>query len=805
MLQDLRLAVRTLMHARGFTLAAVATLAICIGANAVVYAVVDALLLKPLPFGDRGDRLVTLHSTHPTQAPDWDDSELSYPDLVDLRERTGALAAIEGVLSRNFTLSTAEDAERVLGASVTPGLFDLLGVLPQQGRSFRMDEGQAPGFESVAIISDGLWKRLYAADPAIVGRGVTVNERTLTIVGIMPGGFRFPEVHDIWVPYRMPGDEGRERRFLLAIGLLAPGASLEQARSQAGSVAAALASEHPLTNRDWGVHVMPLRDLFVKAGTRSSLVALLSAVALVLFVGCANIAGLLVARGLGRQRELTVRAALGAGRGRVLRLLLSEALVLAIAGGAAGLLLAAWGLDAIVASNPEPMADWIDMQIDGRVLAFVLALTGLTTIAAGLIPALRLSHVDVAGGLLHGGRTGSAPGDRRLQSGLVVVQVAMTFALMVGATLLAGSAIRLQYSDAGFEPAPLLSLRLYVAGDAYDDPRTRAAIVARSVDRVRSLPGVTAAAATGSIPGDDGGATITLWPERRTGAPGEALGVQRITTTPELWKTLGLALVEGRTFTPSENADPDADVVLVNQRLADRYWPGESALGRVLRPADGSNRSYRVIGVAPNVVYEEINEATEQSRLSVFAPYASVALRNVAMLVRTSERPSMVAAGVRQALRGVDPTFAAYDMMTMDDRRAMTQWGERFLGRTFAAFAGTALLLACLGIYGLTAYSASQRTREIGVRMAIGATPASIVRLFVRRGSRLALLGAVIGLPLAAGAAAAVENMLFRISPWQPALWAGLLATLGAAVLVASYVPARRAARTEPSVALRQE
>jgi hypothetical protein len=357
MLDDARFAIRTLLHSRGFTAAAVVTLGIGIGANAVVFGVVDGLLLRPLPFGDRSGRLITLHSTHPTQATDWDDSDISYPDLVDLREGATTLEGIEGVVNRNVSLTASADAgdtERVLAASVTPGLFALLGVEPQLGRGFRDDEGAAAGAETVAIVSDSLWRRFFGSAPDIVGRPVPVNGRTLTVIGVMPPRFAFPEHRELWLPYRLPRGEGRDRRSMLAIGLVREGITLQAARGEVQALAADLAARFPATNQHWGVYAQPLRDYFVSDATRRGLAALLVSVVFVLLVACANIGSLLLARGIGRQREIAVRTALGAGRARLVRLLMTESLVLAAGGGVLGVLCAGWGLDALVASNPEP-------------------------------------------------------------------------------------------------------------------------------------------------------------------------------------------------------------------------------------------------------------------------------------------------------------------------------------------------------------------------------------------------------------------------------------------------------------------
>jgi putative ABC transport system permease protein len=805
MLQDLRYALRSLVRARSFTAAAVLTLALGIGTTTVVYAVVDALLLRPLPFGDRSGRLVTVHSTHPTQAQDWDDSEVSYPDLLDLRDATTTLAGIEGLLNRNLSLATDRDSERVAGASVTPGLFRLLGESPQLGRDFRDDEGAEPGFESVALISHGIWQRLFAGANDVVGRALPVNGRSVTVIGVMPRGFAFPEQHEVWLPYRMPRDQWRERRNLMAVGLLAPGRTLAEARNELGTLAGSLAERYPASNRGWGAHAIALRELFVGDATRRGLAAMLIAVALVLLVSCANAAGLLLARGIGRSRELSVRAALGAGRARLIRLMLTESVLLALAGGLLAMLLAAWGIELLLRMVGEPMPYWAMVRLDARVAIFASSAALLAAAISGVLPALRLSHVNAVRSDLQGGRTGSTPSQRRLQAALVAGQVALSLTLLVGASLLARSTMALQSADVGFEASPLLSARLYVAGDAYDDVIARAAMIERLVGRLAGIPGVEGAAATGAIPADDGGQGIRLVPAQGSLTVDDYIGAQLVPATPAFFETLGLQLLEGRTFTGDETRRADTDVVIVNRRLAERLWPGDSALGRSVQVATSSAPEiYRVIGVAPDLVYEELGEETEQSQLMMYVPYARAPWRTMALMVRTSGDPRQAAAPLRATVREIDPFFAAYDVQTMTGRRIVTSWGERFLAQTFAAFSVTALLLACVGIYGLTAYTAAERRREVGIRLAIGAQRGDIITLLLRRGVFLALIGCAIGLPLAFAASRMLAGLLFRVSPSDVVVWIVAPAALAGAVLVSSFLPARRASRLDPADAIRE-
>lgn len=802
--RDFAFALRSLRASPAFAASVVLMLAIGIGSHLVVYAVVDGLMLRPLPFGDRSERLITLHGTHPTLAQDWNDSEVSYPDLADLRRRSASIERIEGAIGRNVSLSSSQDTERVLGASITPGLFSMLGVAPALGRDFTDSDAADIGFESVLIVSHGLWQSLLGGDPNVVGTPVLMNGRKLTVVGVMPAGFSFPDEHRLWLPYRGHEVNGRANRAVLAIGLVRPGVGIGQAANEVQEIAAALAQEHPATNRDWGLHVMPLREFFVSG---SDMATLLTAVTLMLVVVCANLAGLILARGVGRQHELALRAALGAGRFRIVRLLVMETTILACVGGALSLVLAGWGIRALTSWVPERPPYWALPAVDLRVALFAIALTGAVALASGLVPALRISRVDAAGSLLPGARASSGTrSHRRLQQLLVVAQVAVSFALIVGAGLLSRSAASLLQADGGFDLKPLLSFRVYIAGDLYDPPEARGALVSEIVRRLESVPGVKAAAATGSIPTDDGGAAIRLIPPDASATPDREIGAQMTPASPTFWSALGLQLREGRSFTAREVVDPAADVAIVNQRLATLFWGAEGAIGRTLRLAGADEpATVRVIGVAPDLVYEEFGEETSQSQLMVYVPTARAGWRSQAFLVRASSDPAGLSRAIRSEIRQVDPGLAVYDVLTMADRRAYNHWGDQFLGRTSSAFAAVALLLACIGAYGIAAYAVVQRKREIGIRLALGATRGEVQRLFLGLGGRLAAAGALAGVALGILAARALQDDLFRVSPWTAGVWVTPPVVLLLAVLAASYLPARRASRLEPAKVLRAD
>ena len=806
--------IRDLLHAwRGlkqkpfFLIATLMTIAIGIGANITIFSLVNGISLRPMPFGERTERLVTIHPTNPLvqqDEPSWGEAEISIPDLIDFRSAQ-SLAGVSGYIFRNFVLSgDAASPERVQGGSVTPELFAMLGVDPIMGRHFRAEDGAAPGLESVVMITHGLWQTRYGADPAIIGRSIIVNDRARTVIGVLPPKFKFPLVDQLYMPLRWD-ESPRGNRNTNAIGMLKPGVTLAQAQAELGAIARRLEDAHPLTNRNFGVQVVPIRQSYVDADADRMGIVMMTAVGFVLLIMCANLANLMLVRGASRQRELAVRSAMGAGRGRLLWVALSESVLLAIPGTTLGVLVSQWALDWMIGSFPEPLPYWFEFGIDARVVMFTAGVAAFTTLAVGLLPSLRAAKPDLVNDLKEAGRGVSlGRGGQRLQAALAISQVALCFGLLVGANLMVRSFMAMQSADLGFDHRPILSARGFLAGDAYDDIRARAAFYRQVVATLSALPGATAVAVTTSIPGDDGGATRRLVVDGRTSVTDE-IAIHAIAITPGLFDTIGLPVVQGRTFTDQETANPDADVALVNQRLANRLWPGESPLDRRIGFRFGDDIQWlRVVGVAPNVHYEEIGEDTDQSRHNVYVPYAMDGSRSMAMLVRTSGSPDALVTPMRDALRRIGPTFPLFRLMPMRELRRHTTWEQEFFGSLTAMFAAGALLLACLGIYALISYSVGRRAREIGVRLALGARPGDVMRMLLRETVKVGGIGLAAGLTLAVMIARALAGSLYGVSmdPW---LFVSMAAPLAAAILLATWLPARRAARVEPTVALRDE
>ena len=612
---DFRQAARSLSKRPGFTLAVLATLGLGIGANSTVFSIVNALLLRPLPLGEHGARVVTLHSTHKSQPEDWEDSNLSYADLGDIGARARGLQDVAGYIGRGFTLQAGGESERLRGGSVTPNLFSLLGLRPVLGRDLREEDAADFGFEPVVLVSYRLFERRFGADAGLVGRSLILNGRAITVIGVMPPGIRFPERDDFWVAYRPSSDPehapARSQRFMAAFGLLREGVSLERAQGELDLIAAGLAEQNPDTNRGWGVRVLSFRNSMVDRGIRVVTGTLLGAVVAVLLIACANLASLNLATGAARQREMAVRASLGASRGRLVWQMLAETALLCTGGALLGLVAGSWFTDLMVASWPEELPYWVNLDLDWRSVLFTTGASALAALLSGLLPALRSARPDLVSDLRDGSRSGAGVGPQRLQSALVVGQVALSLALLVGASLMIRSFLKLQAAPSGFAEDALLTSRFYVAGDAYDPLERRTQLVSDLERRLAALPGVKGAAITSSIPTDDGGAPVRLVIERRPVPPGEEPSAIRIVASPALFETLGAPLVEGRSFTAAEHASAAADVAIVNRTLARRFWP-EGALGQRLALVDGGGRRpnapvswLRVVGVAPDLQYEE--------------------------------------------------------------------------------------------------------------------------------------------------------------------------------------------------------
>jgi putative ABC transport system permease protein len=780
------------------------TLALGLGANTVVFSLARSILFVDAPFGPNTGRVVSIHSTHPTRATQLDDADLSPVELEAVRAGAG-LAAVEGFVARNVTLETEEGAARVVAASVTPGLFGLVGAQPAHGRAFLDADAVEWGHEPTVVLSDTLWRRRYGADPAIVGRAIVVNGRSLQVVGVMAPGFAFPERSQLWLAYRAPVSDPPGDRFVSTLGLLGPGDSTAAVEQRLAPVAADLARRFPDASQGYRFRALRFPDGLV-ADTASAMRLLLAAVTVVLLVACANLAGLLLARSVERRRELAVKAALGASRGALVRELLAEVLLVSLAGAAAGFVLAQAAVPRLVASFPTPPPYWMRFDVDAAAFGYCLLLALLTALAAGLVPAWRQASGDPVSDLKAGARSTADAGTRFLQDGIVGLQVAFCLALVVLARLLIGSFLNLQAADAGVREAGLLTFRVYLAGDAVNPARAKAQALARLLDALRERPSVASTAVTTAIPADDGGPVVAVVREAAARAE-EELPATLVGVSDGAFAAMGGGLLRGRELSRGEFGDPDAPVAIVSASLARTLADGGGdPLDRTItvrEPAGVVRRT--IVGVAPDVQYEEFGEETAALRRAVYVPYARFASRSVAFLVRTDGPPGALASELRGLARAAYPGLAVFDVRTMTEVRTETTWEQGFFARLMALFAGAALALAAMGLSGVLQRFVASRTREIGVRRALGASSGAVVRLVVMRAAGVALVGGLFGTVLASLGARALGGLLFGIAPATPDVL--LVATLSVAFLVAvcAAVPALRALRVDPVTALRAE
>ena len=800
MLADIRYALRSLARSPGFVVVAVLCVALGIGVNASVFSMVNALVLRALPFPEP-DRVTMLYTARPARGQA--EQNLSVAELADVRARARAFAAVAGMHAQTVNLVGAQETERVEAQVVTHDLLPLVGVQPARGRLFRPDEDR-PGAPRVVILSDGLWRRRFDARADIVGRAVQLNGRPHTVVGVMPPRFRFPLTSQLWLPMAADPTEARDVRYVWTIARLRAGATLEAAQAEMRALGRQFATEHPAASTGWELHVKPLAHEFVESPLRLMLALLSGAVGLLVLIVCANLANLMLARAAGRRRELALRAALGARRGRLVRLLLAESMAVAIAGGIVGLGVASAWNRLLLASIPEELPYWMQIELDARVIGFALLLSVVTGALFGTLPALRTSRPNLTGALKDGVRSGQGRDRVRLRGALVTAQVALAVVLLVGAGLVVRTFVAMRLADAGVDQAHLLTLRTYLAGDAYRDVASRARLHARLAAELEALPGVRRAGAVSALPTQNGGVTATLF--RADRAAGE-MTITAHSATPGALEALGATVLEGREFTAREATDSLATSAVVNRRLARELWPAGSALGRTLRVAIAGEDTvaYTVVGVAPDLVYEEIGEETPPDRYQLHLPYGRLAYRGMSVVVRTAGDPGALVAGARAALRAADPALPAFDVRTMDEVRRFTTWPNRLYGHLFAVFGGLALALAALGLYGIMAYAVAQRRHEIGVRMALGARAEDVARAFVGDAVRLAVPGVAIGLVASAVLSRLAAGVLYGVAPTDPLTFLGAPLLVLAFALVVVVPPARRAARVDPVVALQSD
>jgi putative ABC transport system permease protein len=809
--QDLRYALRQLRNSPGFAAAAVLTLALGIGANTAVFSVVNTVLLKPLPYNDP-DRLVTVRSLDARGAPV--PENLSYPDFFDLRARNHTFDHLLTSRDTNLVLTGAGEPQQLDGEMVTWDLFPALGVQPQLGRGFLQSE-EARGTH-VVVLSHALWQRQFGADRGIVGRGITLDRKPYTVVGVAPPGFVFPvnepEIQ-LWTtiaddkeapPPDQPITEQRAAHLLTALGRLKPGVRIEQARADLDAIAQALAKQYPDSNSNTRqAFVRPALETLV-GGSREPLLILLGAVGLVLLIACANIANLLLARTVARDREMSVRAALGASRARVLRQLLTESVLLAVLGGLAGTVVAEYALSVVLPIGGKSIPRLAQASVDGRVFVFSLILVVLTSIIFGLAPAWQASRMDLTAALTERSR-GSSQRHDRIRSALVIAQVALGLVLVSGAGLLMASFLHLERGDLGLKADHLLTFWFSLPESQYN-PTRQVIFYDQLMDRIRVLPGVQSAAGVWPLPLGGDNASVSFNIEQRPTGPSSRPSARMAFATPGYFSTAGIPLLEGRLFNQHDDANAPR-VLIVNKAFAEKYFPGENVIGKRITPgATGPGEKgeslHEIVGVVGSA---KLFALDAEPKPIYYFPYRQLVWQPPVMMVRTSVPPRTLASTVREQVSALDPLVPVFQVRTMDELRAAQVGEQRFQTLLLGCFAGIALLLTTVGLYGVMAYSVTRRTREIGVRIALGASREAVLSMVLRQALRLVAAGLVLGLAGSLASDRLLRGMLYGVSALDPRVLglAGLIVALTG--LLAAYLPARRAAGVQPMTALRHE
>jgi putative ABC transport system permease protein len=802
-LRDIRYAVRSLLLDRGISTIVILCLALGIGVNATLFSVVDGVLIQSLPFAEP-DRLLVLQET--SERRGIRDAGVAYPTLRDWQERSTMFASMAATSGSSIALSDGAEAERFAGALITWTMFPILGVNPVMGRHLRAEDDR-PGAEPVVILSHEVWQRRYQSDPQIIGRRVTVNGKPHTVVAVMPIGFSFPENQKVWIPLGPTAETNpRTARNLFAFGRLKPGVTVAQARAEMASMAATLETQYPVTNEGWSAITRPLSDEFIPDDVRLVLLTMMGAVTIVLLIACANVANLMLARASGRQREFCVRAALGAGRAKLIKQLLTECVLLGLASAPLGLAIAylgVWLLDNAVPPGMVPY--YIHWEISPRVITYTLGVSALTGLVFGLAPALQAGRLNLQEALRDGARGSGQSGRRaRLRNGLVVLEVALSLVLLVGASLFVRSFLNLQSASPGFDTAPLLTARFFMIGDAYATAEQKAQRVEDVMRRIESLPGVTTAFASNFVPLDAGGGSGHAIVDGRAVPKGEEPTILYTAVTPHLYKTMNLPLLKGRDFTDAEGAGR-TPVAVINDTMAKKLWPGTDAVGRRFRLVETEPEEwFTVIGVAPDIRMFDMDDDTPDFSVA-YVPYRFSNFANIGVTIRAAGDPALLATAVRTSIRESDPGLPIFGLRTMEDLRREGFWQFRLFGFMFGIFGAAALFLAGVGVYGVLSFSVSQRTQEMGVRIALGAKQSDVLGLVVRQGVTLAAIGVVVGLIGAFGITRVIASLLYNVTPTDPLSFGGVALFLALIAVVASYLPARRATNVDPIIALRNE
>jgi putative ABC transport system permease protein len=807
MLEDLRFAFRQLIKNPAFSAVAIVTLALGIGANTAIFSIVNAVLLQPLPYPDVDRIMVLNESSGPGQ-----DYSVALPDYFDWRNDNTVFEHLAATHkeSRNLSGIPGRDPERISCASVTRNFFNIVGLPPEIGRTFSEEEDKV-GAPPVVVISDRLWRRVFNRDPSVLGRSITLHDQNFTVIGVMPPQVTSPQDSDVWLSMmRRSNNPVWMQRFIHPMiyvwGKLKPGVTLEQARTEMKTIAARLEKAYPETNGKETAVVTPLLENLV-GKYRTNLGLLLGAVGLVLLIACANLANLFAARGAARAKEFAIHAAVGATRGQLIKKLLLESFLIALLGGALGFFLAVWVRDGLIALSPGDVSRFQQISFDLPVLGFTFLIASFTTVLFGLWPAWQASHADVQLALKAGSAgSGDPPSAKRARDWLVISEIALTLTLLVAAALVLKSFSRLQSLSLGYEPRALFTARFELPWQRYNDRDKINTFAKALLDKVRGLPGVQNAAVSSNGPLMGGWQTGFWREENPRPQPSDMLSSDLEVVGGDYFSTLKVPLLRGRTFNERDTKNSPR-VVIIDQAMAEQYFPGENPIGKRLGVDPGNdNENFvmsEIVGVVAHMRFHAIDEMAPLP--VIYSSLGQAQRTSLTLFVRSTMGSAALERSIRDAVISIDsslPTFVARPMLD----RVQETWGtQRLLSFLFAIFAGLALLLATIGLYGLLAYTTLKRVREIGIRLALGARPAQIRVLVLSHGMHLLLIGSAIGLLAAFALSRALQSVLFEVKGIDPRIYLGVGLLLFGATLLASWIPARRAARVDPIIALRTE
>lgn len=809
MLQDLHYAVRILFKSPGFTAIALLTLALGIGVNSAIFSVVNAILLRPLPYPDSHQLMVIWGNLHKTGL---EEVEISVLELKDFQQQCQAFDQIAAYSTQGLNLTGVDQPERLRGAAISANLFPTLGVQPHVGRNFVVEEDQ-PGSDNRVILSHSLWQRRFGGDSSTVNETVQLDGRAMTVVGIMPADFHFPNKDvEVWIPLAFSPDlleeNNRGSHFLNIIARLKPNVTQAQAQADIDTVTARMSREHASSYRSgFSTTVRSMHEDLV-GNLRQAMLILLGAVGLVLLIACANVAHLRLASATSRYREFAIRSALGASRGRVVRQFLTESVLLSVLGGAAGLVLAVWVVRALVFLMPKDTPRLEEIRLDSRVVLFTLGTSLLTAIVFGLAPGFQAAKTNLNDVLKESGRSGTDTSRRlRLRNLLVVSEFALSLVLLIGAGLMIKSLLRLQDVKPGFDSSNLLTMRIALPDAKYENFNQSRAFYEQLFDRLEARPEVKSVGGINLLPFGGGGGDRTFMIEDQPTAQGQPRPDEQIRfVTAGYFTTMGIPLLSGREFTRHDLPDTQ-QVAVLNNAFARKFWPNGNAIGKRISFSTNNPKWYEIVGIVGNVKHRRL-DLQDHPELYIPALQPLFEPGNVPALylaVRTLNDPMQVANIVRSEVAAIDRDQPIASLMTMDQRISDSIAPRRFNMFLFGLFAALALVLAAIGIYGIMAFSVAQRTHEIGVRMALGASRSDVLRLILSNGFRLALIGIVVGLAIAFAATRLLSTLLYDVSTTDPAIFLIDALLLAVAALVACYVPARRATQVDPMVALRYE